>query len=755
MAVHKIGVLTSGGDASGMNAALRAVVRRGLDNGLEMWAIHEGYRGLIEGGDKVRALGWSDVGGIIHRGGTIIGSARSEEFRGRDGRLKAARNLLANGIDGLVVIGGDGSLTGADLFRREWPDLLGELASAGAVDAATAARHPRLTVVGLVGSIDNDAAGTDMTIGADTALHRITEAIDAIGSTASSHRRAFIIEVMGRHCGYLALMGAISTGADALFIPECPPADADWEGGLIAALNGGRAAGRRDSIVVVAEGATDRQGVPITSERLRQALGAGLGEAVRVTVLGHVQRGGAPSAFDRNLGTLMGCAAIDTLLSGDADERSLVMGIRGNRVVRIPLEECVANSRQINECLAARQFDRALELRGTSFNDSLRTFNTLVKALPHPPRPGQRRLRLGVLHAGAAAPGMNAAVRAAVRLATDDGHVVLGARRGFPGLIAGDLAEMDWMSVNGWAPTGGAELGTSRDVPAGPDFYAIARTIEQHALDGLLLIGGWEAYAGAHRLFEERANFPAFDLPLMCLPATIDNNLPGTELSIGADTALNNIVSAVDKIKQAAAAEQRCYVVEVMGRRCGYLAMMSGLATGAERVYLHEEGVTLNALVKDLEALVQGFRTGKRLGLMIRNERANDVYDTPFMCALFEEEGGRLFDVRQSILGHLQQGGDPSPFDRVQATRLARLGIRRLAGQAAAGQMSAEFIGMVSGSVAFGSFEDYPRLIDAANRRPKQQWWLSLKSINEALARPAPRVPREGRPPDAGGPSSS
>ena len=196
---------------------------------------------------------------------------------------------------------------------------------------------------------------------------------------------------------------------------------------------------------------------------------------------------------------------------------------------------------------------------------------------------------------------MNAAVRAAVRLTTDDGHVALGVRRGFHGLAAGDLSEMDWMSVNGWAPMGGAELGTSRDVPAGPDFYAIARTIEQSAIDGLLVIGGWEAYEGAYRLFEERANFPAFDIPIVCLPATIDNNLPGTELSIGADTALNSIVSVVDKIKQAAVAEQRCYVVEVMGRRCGYLATMSGLATGAERVYLHEEGVTLKGLVKDLE----------------------------------------------------------------------------------------------------------------------------------------------------------
>ncbi|HSP91544.1 MAG TPA: 6-phosphofructokinase, partial [Vicinamibacterales bacterium] len=182
MAIRKIGVLTSGGDASGMNAAVRAIVRTGLDNGLEVCAIFEGYLGLIEGGDKIRPLGWSDVGGIIQRGGTVIGSARSEEFRTREGRLKAAHNILRHGIDSLVVVGGDGSLTGAEVLRAEWPDHVTELVGRGEVDAATASRHPRLTVVGLVGSIDNDAAGTDMTIGADTALHRITEAIDAISS---------------------------------------------------------------------------------------------------------------------------------------------------------------------------------------------------------------------------------------------------------------------------------------------------------------------------------------------------------------------------------------------------------------------------------------------------------------------------------------------------------------------------------------------------------------------------------------------
>ena len=158
---------------------------------------------------------------------------------------------------------------------------------------------------------------------------------------------------------------------------------------------------------------------------------------------------------------------------------------------------------------------------------------------------------------------------------------------------------------------------------------------------------------------------------MICLPASINNNLPGSEQSIGSDTALNNIVGAVDKIKQSAVASKRCFVVEVMGRRCGYLALLSGLATGAERVYMHEEGVTLADLQRDLAAMAEGFRQGKRLGLVVRAEEANPLYTTPFMYALFEQEGGELFDVRQAILGHLQQGGDPSPFDRILATRFA------------------------------------------------------------------------------------
>jgi 6-phosphofructokinase 1 len=741
VANKRIGVLTSGGDASGMNAAIRAVVRTALDHGAEVFGIYEGFNGLIDGRDRVRRMSWNSVGGIIQRGGTIIGTARSDRFLTREGRLAAARTLVETGIDSLVVIGGDGSLTGADLFRREWSGLLEELVAQLAIPLDAALAHPRLGVVGLVGSIDNDAYGTDMTIGADTALHRITEAIDAISSTASSHRRTFVVEVMGRHCGYLALTGAIATGADWVFLPEQPPASDYWESEMVAALKAGREAGRRDAIVVLSEGATDKQGRPITSERLRQVLEAGLEEAVRITVLGHVQRGGAPSAYDRNLGTMVGHAAVETILSGEADREAKVIGVRGNRVVALPLAECVTKTREINSALEARHFERAMELRGHGFTTSAASLQTLLRALPHPPQPGQRRLRLAVLNTGAPAPGMNTAVRAAVRIAIDQGHEILGIRSGWQGLVDDDMQQMAWMSVNGWAPRGGSQLGTSRTVPNGPDLHAIAKTIERRGIEGLLVIGGWEAYQGAYRLHEQRHNFPAFAVPMVCLPATIDNNLPGSELSIGADTALNNIVTVVDKIKQSAVAERRCYIVEVMGRRCGYLALMAGLATGAERVYLHEEGVTLKSLVDDLEMLARGFREGKRLGLVIRNEEANPTYTTMFMRALFEEESGGAFAVRESILGHLQQGGDPSPFDRIHATKLARRSIGYLIEQAAQEEPAASFIGMMNGHVHFHPLEDLPRMTDEANRRPKTQWWLGLREIANALDKAGPASP--------------
>ncbi|HVU13015.1 MAG TPA: 6-phosphofructokinase [Phototrophicaceae bacterium] len=738
MTWKRLAVLTSGGDAPGMNAAIRAIARIALNRDIEVYAIYEGYQGLIDGGDCIRKLSWDSVGGILHRGGTVIGTARCEAFRTHEGRRLAACNLLEHEIDNLIIIGGDGSLTGANLFRQEWPVLLGELVTMGKISQETADKHARLTIIGLVGSIDNDMFGTDMTIGADTALHRITEAVDAISSTAASHQRTFVVEVMGRNCGYLALMASIATGADWVLIPENPPDVDHWEEKMCAALKAGRAAGRRDSIVIVAEGAHDRYGNPIDSAYVRKVLEEKLQEEVRVTALGHVQRGGTPSAFDRNLGTLLGNAAVEAILSGSAETEPVLIGLRNNRIVQLPLMRCVEQTHAVAEAIAAHDYERAMELRGPSFKRAFRTLRTLLRSLPHEPTPGQKRLRIAVINSGAPAPGMNTAIRTAVRIGLDRGHIMLGVNNGFQGLIDGTIREMDWMSVNGWATTGGSELGANREIPKGRDFYAIARNIEKHDIQALLIIGGWSAYQGAYQLHHEQDNFPAFNMPTICLPASINNNLPGSELSIGADTALNNIVWAVDRIKQSAIAQRRCFVVEVMGRHCGYLALMGGLATGAERVYLPEEGVTLSDLQADLNQLMTGFKSGKRLGLMIRNENANPVYTSNFMAALFEEEGGGLFDVRQTILGHVQQGGDPSPFDRIQATRLAAQCIEFLIENAQTNEPMSAFIGIESGDIQIHPIEDMARMCDQVNQRPKKQWWLDLRPIAKVLAQPAP-----------------
>ena len=398
--VARIGLFTSGGDAQGMNAAVRSVVRTALDRGIEVFAIYEGYQGLVDGGESIRKLDWGSVGGIIYQGGTVIGSARCQEFRSRKGRLQAAHNLLVHEIDNLVVIGGDGSLTGANIFRQEWPELVDELVDKGIISKARAKRHPNLRIAGLVGSIDNDMAGTDMTIGADSALHRITEAVDAITSTAASHQRTFVVKVMGRNCGYLALMGALATGADWVLIPESPPDVPDWRKVMCARIKAGRAAGRRETIVILAEGAHDREGNYIGSTEVAKTLEGALDEEVRVTVLGHVQRGGSPSAFDRNLGTLLGHAAVEHLQTIDPQSEPQVIGMRGNRITTSPLMGCVEETQSVAKAIQDRDYEKAIDLRGSSFKEAFQTLRTMLRSLPHPPVPGQKRLRLGIITGG-------------------------------------------------------------------------------------------------------------------------------------------------------------------------------------------------------------------------------------------------------------------------------------------------------------------------------------------------------------------
>jgi 6-phosphofructokinase 1 len=728
-----LAVLTSGGDACGMNAAVRAVVRTALHHGIRPYAVSEGLRGLVEGGDMIRRFEASDVGGILQRGGTIIGTDRSAEFRTRDGRRKAARNLVDRSIDALVVVGGDGSLTGSNVFREEWPELLAELVDAGEIPAETAAAHPLLRLVGMVGSIDNDMVGTDITIGADTALHRIVEAIDALDSTAASHQRTFIVEVMGRHCGYLALMASLATGANWVLIPEHPPGDDGWQKSMCSVLRAGRESGRRRNLVLVAEGAQDCSGTPITAEDIKGILERELDVEPRITILGHVQRGGSPSAYDRYLATLMGEAAVDRLLRDEPGGPAQLIGLRGNRIVGSPLMECVAQTHAVVERINAQDIDGAMALRGGSFRESFDILVTMQQAAPRPTPVGHKRFRLAVLHCGGPAPGMNTVVRAAVRLGLDRGYSVLGVRNGFRGLYDGDIVELRWMDVTGWVGMGGAELGTSRHVPGEADIARLGEQLAAHHIDALLMAGGWKGYAAAYALHSNRHLHPALEIPIVCLPVTINNDLPGTEFTVGSDTALNNIVTDIDKIKQSAVATRRCFVVEVKGHDSGYLALMSGLASGAERVYLPEEGITLDDLTADVRALADGFRAGKRIGLVVRSAYADHVYSTGFIRSLFEKEGGGLWDAREAILGHVQEGGNPSPYDRTQATRLTARCIDYLAEQLEAGSTASAMVGFQSGRLQFTDLTSYPMLVRHDVQRPVEQRWLTQRRLTRIM----------------------
>ena len=722
----RIGVLTSGGDAQGMNAAVRSVVRSGIGAGAEVYGIFEGWQGAVDGGGFIRPLGWEDVSGINTQGGTVIGTARCAAFRTLEGRRTAVGNLITHGIDRLIVIGGDGSLTGTDALRDEWPDHVAALVADGRITQEQASAHASLVIAGIVGSIDNDMVGTDMTIGTDSALHRITEAIDAIASTAASHQRSFIVEVMGRHCGYLALMSAIAGGADYVFVPENPPEE-DWADHMATVLRRSRDAGRRSSIVVIAEGAADRAGNRITAEDVRRIMSDEMGEDARVTILGHVQRGGVPSGYDRWMASMVGHAAVDEVLRGDREPQ--VVGVRANRPHFMPLLDAVAATRRVATLIGEGRYDEAMAARGHSFGQMYQAFRRLSEARPSPELPPHEVKRIGVMHVGGLAPGMNPAAKAVVRLGVDRGHTMVGIHGGFPGLIAGDARDFRWGDVEGWSAAGGAHLGTQRTIPGEEDLYGLARSIETMGLDGLIIIGGFQAYRALTRFHAERKRFPALSIPMVVLPASIDNNLPGLQMAIGADTALNVAVEAVDRIKLSASATQRAFVIEVMGRRCGFLALTTGVAAGAERVYLQEDGLTISDLKDDVDAMCRAFASGQDRWLAIRNEEASAFYTTDLLTRMFEAEGSGAFSVRGLVLGHVQQGGVPTPFDRINGVRLAAQVTDWMTEQVASGEAVHAF----ATPDGMRPVRDLDDLVDWDVRRPKDQWWMVLKPVLAAL----------------------
>uniref|UniRef100_A0A8C9WJQ6 ATP-dependent 6-phosphofructokinase n=1 Tax=Scleropages formosus TaxID=113540 RepID=A0A8C9WJQ6_SCLFO len=735
-----LAVLTSGGDAQGMNAAVRAVTRMGIFVGAKVYLIYEGYQGLVDGGDNIRAANWQSVSNIIQLGGTVIGSARCQAFAARQGRLAAAFNLVRRGITNLCVCGGDGSLTGANIFRSEWSDLLAQLAQDGRITDEVARQNGHLNIVGVVGSIDNDFCGTDMTVGADSALHRIMEVIDAITTTAQSHQRTFVLEVMGRHCGYLALVSALASGADWLFIPEAPPEEG-WEEHMCARLGESRSRGSRLNIVIIAEGAIDKKGKPISSGYVKELVSRRLGYDTRVTVLGHVQRGGTPSAFDRVLSSKMGVEAVLALLEATPDTPACVIGLSGNQATRLPLMECV----QMVGCAApvrCRSYPFPSHVLYRSFENNWNTYKLLAYQKP---AQSKSDFSMAVLNVGAPAAGMNAAVRSAVRVALAQGHKVYAVSDGFEGLAAGAIKEVTWHDVAGWTGQGGSLLGTKRTLPS-TCMQSIVENISKYSIQSLLVVGGFEAYEGVLQLAEARSHYDELCMVMCVIPATISNNVPGTDFSLGADTAVNAAMESCDKIKQSASGtKRRVFVVETMGGYCGYLATTTGIAVGADAAYIFEEPFTIHDLKTNVEHLTEKMKMDIQRGLVLRNEKSHTHYTTEFIHSLYSAEGKGVFDCRVNVLGHLQQGGTPTPFDRNYGTKLGVKAVQWISekmndtyrqGRVFANSAdTACVIGMTRKVLTFSPVTELKAKTDFEHRMPKEQWWLNLRLMLKMLAK--------------------
>uniref|UniRef100_A0A671R4C2 ATP-dependent 6-phosphofructokinase, platelet type-like n=1 Tax=Sinocyclocheilus anshuiensis TaxID=1608454 RepID=A0A671R4C2_9TELE len=633
-----IGVLTSGGDAQGMNAAVRAVVRMGIYVGAKVYFVHEGYQGMVDGGDNIKEASWESVSSMLQVGGTVIGSARCKDFRTHEGRLRAALNLVQRGITNLCVIGGDGSLTGANLFREEWSGLLDELVQSGQISEEAAQTHSALHIVGMVGSIDNDFCGTDMTIGTDSALHRIIEVVDAIMTTAQSHQRTFVLEVMGRHCGYLALVSALACGADWVLIPEMPPKDG-WEEQMCHKLSESRLRGSRLNIIIVAEGATDRHGNPISSNAVKDLVVRCLGFDTRVTILGHVQRGGTPSAFDRILASRMGVEAVLALLEASPGTPACVVSLCGNQAVRLPLMECVQMVRK----------------------------NILPYEVKHITHISNWNNFINLAHAN---------IYVYVCLI----HV--------------------WVYVSCTCLSIPKPVNTSH-----PNACALLQ-----AFESLL------------QLVDARSRYEEFCVPMCMLPATISNNVSGTDLSIGADTSLNAIV------------EVRC---TTLSRKDRYY--------DTDAAYIYEEPFDIRDLQSNVKHLTEKMKTSIQRGLVLRNENCSENYTTDFIYQLYSEEGKGVFDCRKNVLGHMQQGGAPSPFDRNFGTKIAAKAMQWISKKLkefyreghvfANSEDSACLLGMRRRALVFQPVIQLKDETDFVHRIPKEQWWLRLRPLMKILAK--------------------
>jgi 6-phosphofructokinase 1 len=685
-ALKKIAVMTSGGDAPGMNAALRGVVRAALNRGWEVFGIRNAYRGLTEGGGSILPLDWLDVSWNFREGGTFLGSARFPEIAGdslkaKELKKKALLNLKALTITGLVVIGGDGSMTGghelfAFLQNSRW--------------ASPELRDMELSMVAIPGSIDNDIPFTDMSIGVDTTLNTIIECIDKLRDTATSHGRVSIVEVMGRLRGYLAVMSGLATGADRIFIREEQISQNELDS-MLQVLKESFANGQKAGIVIRSEGAG------FSTSFLKETI-ANLLEPkreVRETVLGHLQRGGNPTAFERVMAARMGVRAVQLLEEGLTEPH--MIGLTHSRLESAPLSKVL-------EKLATPEFKNQL-------SPNTRNAFHLCRKLEDPPQKKTSAApRIAVLTDGCSVSGMNIAVRAIARLAINQGLQAVGIKGGFAGLLRGteNVLQMDWgmLELKGIVRRAGTLLGVSSN--GFPDAAEHADMLRQQVdkldLRGLIVIGDNAAYEYADRFAG------LLQLPVVGIPAALCCNLLGTDLVVGIDTAMNDFLNGIDRAVDAANVQKKIYIIHITGDYCDCLVKLAALAGGAEVVII-DQGTGR----KDFSMLVT-----EKIQCLKRIMAAGKISSTViFFAKQPDQADDSLKEIKQSIINcgiplettvialETTLGGIvPTAFDRILAQRFAEKALATLQNKMGKNEHAFHMVGIKGRQIVVTSYQD-------------------------------------------------
>ncbi|OAG28892.1 6-phosphofructokinase 1 [Nematocida displodere] len=601
-----LGILTSGGDAPGMNSAVWAVIKAARKNRAKTLGIFNGFQGLIQG--EIREISETEAAKHMHLGGTFLRSARSLDFKTEEGLKKAVANLKAHHIDSLVIIGGDGTMRGAGKLAKECPEV---------------------TVIFIPGSIDNDIPGTE-SIGAATALHRIIESVDCIESTMSSHNRGFVLEVMGRDCGWLALMAAFASDASYVFLPEYPEEE-NWPETLKNAV---LSRTRNCTYVVLAEGAKNKDGSRITGSAICEAL-QGLGIDSRSVVLGHTQRGGSPCATDRLIAPILGVAAAEIALSRQGSYAVFYI----NTAEKIlDLTSCIERCNAAVEHLSTRSLNDVIRARGKEFAD-LRT--AVITRETEAKEPFEN---YAVATVGSVGGGSENIIANLIKYARVSGKKIHD------------------VSVHPYLYRGGKTKKTEADLGS------FKKTLQALACTTLVLIGGLDA------LNEGKKLASLFDRVLI-IPCTVSNNVPGTNTSIGADTALDTITALCDNLK-INVSRNIAYLVEVHGGACGYLSIATALAIGALDCYFPEETRIIKRLNRTTKHLSKYFAKHTSPQLVIRGNGAMKGICNNTVAKILETDGSSDYVLRDCVLGHVQKGNKATAVDRVRAAKSALFTIK-------------------------------------------------------------------------------